>query len=138
MTCLRAVGTSRGGVALVAHTLALECTYRWTYMYACYVWNGDTTALAYTHTHTGRAAYAGDWDVVLVVAALNALHAGAQGLKVGSPGECGHPQTWLACKRPARYKLAVEFCGLGCTRPLFQTTHAPTRVEKRNIAYAHG
>ena len=39
--------------------LCVERVHHGTCMYACYVWNGYTTALAYTHTHTGRAAYAG-------------------------------------------------------------------------------
>ena len=46
------------------------------------MWNGDTTALAYTHTHTGRAAYAG--GVRCSAAALGAL---SRGVVVGVAGQ---------------------------------------------------
>ena len=51
-------------------------------MYACYVWNGYTTALAYTHTHAGRAAHAG--GVRCCAAALGAL---SRGVVVGVAGQ---------------------------------------------------
>ena len=51
-------------------------------VYACYVWNGYTTALAYTHTHAGRAAHAG--GVRCCAAALGAL---SRGVVVGVAGQ---------------------------------------------------
>ena len=50
-------------------------------VYACYVWDGYTTALAYTHTHAGRAAHAG--GVRCCAAALGAL---SRGVVVGVAG----------------------------------------------------